>query len=129
MKRRSLISCIPAFITATTLTVSCANAPRRPTPVPVPVPTEAERTAALQHATEDAVASYIYTQLDEDPIYFFRHVNVRVDEGVATLSGYVWETDAIYRAREIASDVPGVTRVVSNDLRLERNGQNSGPAR
>lgn len=127
MKRRSLISSIAAFITVTTLTVSCANAPRRPTPVPVP--TEAERTAALQRATEDAVASYIYTQLDADPIYFFRHVNVRVDEGVATLSGYVWETDAIYRAREIAGDVPGVTRVVSNDLRLERNGQNSGPAR
>lgn len=127
MKRRSMILCIPALITVTTLTVSCATAPRRPTAVPVP--TEAERTAALQHATEDAVASYIYTQLDEDPIYFFRHVNVRVDEGVATLSGYVWETDAIYRAREIAGDVPGVTRVVSNDLRLERNGQNSGPAR
>jgi osmotically-inducible protein OsmY len=93
------------------------------------VPTQAEWTMALRHTTEEAVADYIYAQLNADPIYYFRHVDVRVDEGVATLSGYVWEANAIYRARKIASDVTGVTRVVSNDLRLERNGRNTGPAR
>ena len=115
---------IALSIAAATLAASCATPPRAP-----PVPTEADRTIALQHATEDAVANYIYARLNADPIYYFRHVDVRVDEGVATLSGYVWDTDAIYRARKIASEVPGVTRVVSNDLRLERNGRDTGPAR
>jgi osmotically-inducible protein OsmY len=52
-----------------------------------------------------------------------------MDNGVATLSGYVWSTDAIYRARKIASEVPGVTRVVTSQLELERNGRNNGVTR
>ena len=57
-------------------------------------------------------------------------MNVSVDDnGVATLSGYVWDAQAIYRAREIASNVPGVTRVVTSQLELERNGRTTGPAR
>ena len=75
------------------------------------------------------MANYIYTQLNADPIYYFRHVDVKVDNGVAHLSGYVWSTDAIYQARRIAMNVPGVTGVRTNQLQLERNGQNSGPAR
>jgi hypothetical protein len=109
---------------AAALAASCASSPGPP-----PVPSEANRTLALQHATEDAVSNYIYTQLNADPVYYFRHVNVSVDEGVATLSGYVWDTQAIYRARKIASEVPGVTRVESSELRLERNGRDTGPAR
>jgi len=63
-------------------------------------------------------------------MYYFRHVDVTVDDGVAHLSGYVWSTDAIYRARKIASQTPGITRVL-NQLELERNGRSggSGPAR
>lgn len=62
-------------------------------------------------------------------MYFFRHVDVQVDQGVAQLSGYVWSTDAIYRARTIATRVPGVTGVVTNQLELQRGGLNFGPAR
>jgi len=111
-------------ITAATLAASCASPPRPP-----PAPANTDRAIALQHATEEAVANYIYAQLNADPIYYFRHVDVRVDEGVATLSGYVWDTQAIYRARKIASEVPGVTQVVTSNLELERNGRNTGPAR
>jgi len=86
--------------------------------------------AQLRAADRDIVASYISAQLNADPMYYFRHVNVRVDEdGVANLSGFVWDTFAIYRARQIASEVPGVTRVVTNQLELQINGLNHGPAR
>ena len=59
-------------------------------------------------------------------MYYFRHVDVHVDEGVAYLSGFVWSTDAIYRARKLASNVPGVTAVRTNQLELERNDRSSG---
>ena len=84
---------------------------------------------AERRAAEDAVANYIYLQLNSDPIYYYRHVDVHVDNGVAILSGYVWDTQALYQARRIAGKVPGITRVVSTNLELERNGRNTGPAR
>jgi osmotically-inducible protein OsmY len=66
-------------------------------------------------------ARQIYDALNADPVYYFKHVDVQVTGGVVTLSGYVWSTQAIYRARDIAGRMPGVTRVV-NQLELERNG-------
>jgi osmotically-inducible protein OsmY len=80
-------------------------------------------------ATDEILANTVYSDLNANPIYYFRHVDVRVDNGVAHLSGYVWSTDAIYAARKIALKVPGVTGVITNQLQLERNGQNAGPAR
>jgi len=106
--------------------VSCATPP----PPPPEVTGAGQSALAQRRAAQDIVASYISAQLNADPIYYFRHVNVRVDEdGVVTLSGYVWDTPAIYRARQIAGQVPGVTRVVTSQLELERNGRNTGPAR
>lgn len=124
MKRRWKTPRIPALIAAATLTVSCAS-------TPTPVPSASRPAAANQKSdAQDILASYITAQLNADPWNYYRHVNVRVDDdGVVTLSGYVWETQAIYRARTIASQVPGVTRVVTGQLELERNGRNSGPAR
>ena len=118
-----MISRASTFIAVAAL-ASCAAPSRSP-----PVPTDSERTIALQRATEDAVANYIYAQLNADPIYYYRHVDVRVDNGVADLSGYVWSADAIYQARRIAMNIPGITAVRTGHLLLERNGQNSGPAR
>jgi BON domain len=66
-------------------------------------------------------ALQVYTALNSDPTYYFRHVDVQVQQGVVTLSGYVWSTPAIYRAKEIASEIPGVTRVV-DEMELERDG-------
>ena len=77
-------------------------------------------------ATDEILASTVSAELNADPTYYFRHVDVTVDNGVAHLSGYVWSTDAIYRARRIASQTPGVTRVVTSQLELERNGRSSG---
>jgi len=71
----------------------------------------------------------VYSKLNADPTYYFRHVEVRVDHGIAHLSGYVWSTDAIYGARRIVQSVPGVTGVVTSQLELERNGRTDGVAR
>jgi len=75
--------------------------------------------------TDEVLANAVYSDLNADTKYYFRHVDVRVDNGVAHLSGYVWSTDAIYRARTIARNVPGVTGVVTSQLELERNGRDS----
>ncbi len=82
-----------------------------------------------QTRADDAVADRVYAALNADPVYFFRHVDVRVESGVADLSGYVWSAEAIYRARQIAREVAGVTQLTTNRLELEREGQNNGRAR
>jgi len=71
--------------------------------------------------SDEALTRAIHAALDADPHHFFRHVDVRVDNGVATLSGFVHSSQAINRARTIASNVPGVTRVVTNNLSLQPN--------
>ena len=78
-----------------------------------------------QAQADEATAQRIYAALNADPIYFYRHVDVRVDDGVAELKGYIWGTQALYRAKEIAGGVPGVRRVV-NDMELEREGSQGG---
>jgi hypothetical protein len=112
---------LPALIAVATLAVSCSSAPPRPS---VPSATESMRTKL--GATDEILANTVYSELNANPTYYFRHVDVRVDKGVAHLSGYVWSTDAIYAARRIASNVPGVTGVRTNQLQLERNGRDNG---
>jgi len=90
-----------ALIAVATLTVSCASAPPKPT-----------TPAAAQSMRSE-----------------FGATDVQVDNGVAHLSGYVWSADAIYQARKIARNVPGVTGVSTSQLQLERNGRDTGPAR
>lgn len=106
------------------LTVSCATAPPQPSPPP-----SAAAASAEQASSNELLASSVYRRLNADPIYYFRHVDVRVDHGVALLSGYVWSTDALYGARRIAQSVPGITGVVTTQLELERNGRGAGVAR
>jgi osmotically-inducible protein OsmY len=81
---------------------------------------------SLEQAQEDeATTARLYAALNADPIYYFRHVDVQVDNGVAQLSGYIWDTDALYRLKQIAESTPGVKRVV-NQMELERNGNRGG---
>jgi hypothetical protein len=111
------------FIAVATL-ASCTTPPQPA------VPSAVSAARAEQGATDEVLANAVYSQLNADPTYYFRHVDVHVDNGVAHLSGYVWSADAIYRARKIAANTPGVTHVVSNQLELERNGRDTvGPAR
>jgi len=122
-----------ALIAALALAVYCSSASSQAT---APAPTTAPPTSvsppgaappAGQGAHEAAGTSdeeltkAIYSALNADPNHYFRHVHVRVDNGVANLSGFVWSSSAINRARTITSRVPGVTRVVTSNLTLEPN--------
>ncbi len=101
----------PATLLASvTLIAACSTSPPKS-----PAQAQADEVAAQQ----------IYAALNADPTYYFRHVDVRVDGGVAELRGYIWGTEALYRAKEIAAGVPGVKRVV-NDMELEREGAQGG---
>ena len=113
-----------ALIAVATLTVSCASAPSKPT-----APGAAESMRSELGVTDEILANTVYSELNAAPMYYFRHVDVTVDNGVAHLSGYVWSTDAIYAARKIAGNVPGITGVRTSQLQLERNGRDTGPAR
>ena len=78
-----------------------------------------------QERADGVTAERILATLDANPIYYFRDVEVSVDYGVAHLSGYVWTTDALYRAQEITRRVPGVTGV-TDSMELERQGNRGG---
>ncbi len=84
--------------------------------------------SGAQAQADEITAQRVYAALDADPTYYFRHVDVRVDRGVAYLGGYIWSTQAIYRAKRIAAAVPGVDHVV-NAMELERQGTRGGGGR
>lgn len=112
------------LLAATALTGSCVTAPPQPGPRPY-----AGATGTQQSTSDELLANAVYAKLNADPTYYLRHVEVRLHNGVAQLSGYVWSTDAIYAARRIARSVPGVTGVVTSQLELERNGRSNGVTR
>jgi osmotically-inducible protein OsmY len=99
---------------AAMLTSACSTTPPR---------------SAANSGTDEVLANSVYAALVADPTYFYRHVDVRVDNGVTDLSGFVWSTAALYRARQIARDVPGVRQVVTSRLMLEREGRDNGVTR
>lgn len=101
---------IAALLASLGLIVACSSAP--------PKSPEQERADA-------ATAERIYAALEAHPIFYFRDVDVSVDNGVAVLSGYVWTTDALYHAQWIVRRVPGVTGV-KNEMQLEREGNRGG---
>ena len=80
--------------------------------------------ASRQSPTDARTAQDIDKRLKADPHHFFRHVNVTVENGVARLGGFVDSEDALAKAKQIAGDTPGVTRV-DNQMKLQRNGNNA----
>src|SRR5215469_9543544 len=64
-----------------------------------------------QERADVATAERVSAALEANPIYYFRDVEVAVDYGVARLSGYVWTTDALYAAQDIARTLPDVSGV------------------
>jgi osmotically-inducible protein OsmY len=86
--------------------------------------TSPPRSPEQVRADEDT-AVRVYAALNADPTYFYRHVDVRVRSGVVHLSGYIWGSDAVFRAKQIAANVPGVSRVV-NEMEFEPEDERSG---
>ena len=83
------------------------------------------RQSPEQAVADEALAARIQSALSADGIHFYRHVNVEVENGVVQLSGYVWDMDDMYRAKQLVGGLPGVIRVV-NQMQLERNGNRNG---
>src|SRR5215471_17162513 len=97
---------IPALIAAIAVSVCCSAAFSQ---AAAPTGQPAQQAPAT---SDEALTKAVYAALDADPNYYYRHVTVRVEKGVAKLSGYVDSGAAINRARTVAGKVPGVTRVV-----------------
>jgi osmotically-inducible protein OsmY len=72
------------------------------------------------------MAERVEAALSADRALFAKHITAHADNGVVRLTGYVWEPSDFEEATYIASNVPGVSKVV-NDLELNRNGNDSGP--
>jgi osmotically-inducible protein OsmY len=94
---------VVGLLTLTVSTGYAATPPLRP---------ETERQA------DRVITEQVCDALAADPIHYFRHVDAYVRDGVATLSGYVWEPQDLYRARELTARAPGVVRVI-NQMELE----------
>lgn len=79
-----------------------------------------------QTRTDEEVARDVKSTLSADSHIYTEHIKVHVANGVAQLSGYVWNDYDMYQAQQDAESVPGVTRVV-NDMELELEGQGNSP--
>jgi hypothetical protein len=79
-----------------------------------------------QEQADKVMAERVEAALNADRSLFAKHITAHADNGVVRLTGYVWEANDFQEATYIASNVPGVTRVV-NDLELNRNGNDNGP--
>jgi len=81
---------------------------------------ESPRTPDQQRSDMNAMKEF-YSGLESERDYYYPHVTIRVENGVAHLSGYVWNAQALYHAKDVASGVPGITSV-KDTLELERDG-------
>src|SRR5215469_5281203 len=77
------------------------------------------RTPDQQQSDVNAMKEF-YSRLNSDQNYYYPHVTIRVENGVAHLSGYVWNTQALYHAKDVANRVPGITSV-KDAVELERD--------
>jgi hypothetical protein len=77
-----------------------------------------------QRATDAATVEHVQDALKADQSLYSRHIDVRADGSVVTLSGYVWTPEELTAAREDAQAVPGVTQVI-NRLEVDRGAINN----
>jgi osmotically-inducible protein OsmY len=88
--------------------------------------TSAPPKSDAQAQADKVMAERVEAALNADRSLFAKHITAHADNGVVRLTGYVWESNDFEEATYIASNVPGVTKVV-NDLELNRNGNDSSP--
>ena len=87
---------MPAALMACTV-VACVTGPRK-TPE--------------QRQADSEMADRVQLALNSDKVLFARHITIRADDGVVTLSGYVWTPEELALAKDDARGVSGVTKVV-----------------
>lgn len=84
---------------------------------------------AEQRADDRNLVERVEAQFTADPTLYSRHITVRADNGVVTLSGYAWTPEELMAAADDAQRVSGVTKVVNN-IEVDRGAiQNSGVTR
>ncbi|MGA8709399.1 MAG: BON domain-containing protein [Steroidobacteraceae bacterium] len=86
------------------------------TPAKSPQQAERDRETAADVQRALAADKSIYTE----------HVNVRADNGVVHLSGYIWSDTDRYDVEQTVESVPGVNKVV-DEMDLEREGIDNSP--
>lgn len=77
------------------------------------------QTTSKTSPADKQLAQTVYDRLKADQVDYYKHVTVSAENGVVTLGGTVESTDALAKAKKIASEVPGVTQV-SNQMTVQR---------
>lgn len=70
---------------------------------------------------DEQLQARVEEALNDDRMFLATHVTVTVHDGVATLSGIVFDDWDMRNARRIARRIPGVKRVV-NRLEIDQGG-------
>lgn len=84
---------------------------------------------AEQRADDRNLVEQVQAQFAADPTLYSRHITVRADNGVVTLSGYTWTPEELTAAQDDAERTSGVTKVV-NTIEVDRGAvQNSSSTR
>ena len=105
------VSCAGVVVAVLCCVAACASGPPKTT---------------SQEEADKVMAERVEAALNADKALFAKHITAHADNGVVHLTGYVWEAGDFEEANYIASNVPGVTKVV-NDLEFNRNGNDNGP--
>ncbi len=77
------------------------------------------QTTSKTSPQDKQIAEQVYAQLKADHVDYYKHVTVSAENGVVTLGGTVATTEALNKAKKIARQVPGVTKV-SDQMTMER---------
>jgi len=77
------------------------------------------RKTDSERAADNDTAARVQAALAADKLLYARHVTVRADGGVVTLSGYTWTPEELLAATADAEQVSGVTKVV-NRIEVDR---------
>jgi len=79
-------------------------------------------TVTARRLADEQVKQQVETALHQDAFFYDAHVSVTIKDGVATLSGLVFDEWDLRMARRITKRVPGVKRVV-DDLEIKLGGE------
>ncbi len=87
--------------------------------------TDTSQQANSMSAGDQATAKRVNAALQADPKNYYRHVTVVAQDGVVTLGGLVTGDASRAKAKQIASSVQGVSKVIDR-MELQPRGETNG---